>query len=1250
MPPLFPKKFGIYSARILFGLLAIIGLLVWLAGTEPALRWSAQQAERLSNGKLTLHAVHGSLYGPLRIGALSFQTDEKRFEVKEANLDWTPRSLFKRHIQVSRLTLQELRIIELKPSAEPAKLPETLRLPLSFSAPAITLGRIVLKRAETEYVLSGIDLGVDKPADSYQMNLRGIATEWGKGEAEMVLGDTRPFKISAHATLQQTEALAYRANADVSGSLAQLLLKVKAHTLDGQAEVNATLTPFEEIPLATARMTAGGINPAKLGKDMPQADLSAVISITRQGADSLEGSILVRNELPGAWDQTRLPLREMAAHFAGKLDHLDLRAIHLDLAGAGDFKGDGQVRDQRLQLKLTTASFNPQGVHGKMRPMRLAGDIRLQAAAKSQELSADLRYQRFQLHLGARHQDAVVELHKATLQSAAGSLDLHGTLALEGRQQFQLAGALQGFNPAEFGDYPAARVNASLSATGHLGADPLAMLGFAIADSHFRHQPLSGHGNLNLSATRIWDSEVMLRLARNRVEAKGALGRPGDRLAFNIEAGNLAAFDPELGGQVLATGNLAGRFSALSGKFDARAEDISWRRQYRMVSLQASGRLDQGADGPLALDAALRGLAAPQLRLDQASLNAQGTRTRHTLNFLAKNPDFDMEGRFAGGWRDKSGWSGQIMKLVNRGRHALVLSDPAKLELAGQHFLLGNARFDFVGASLVLHETAYDAGQVVSRGEFKGLPLAYLQGYTEQTRDLKTDLTLNGDWQIAVRDKIDGHVALWRERGDISVPTAPLTALGLQRITLNVDAVDNRLQGRLEAAGAKLGNLRADAQAMLSRRNGVWGIAGDAPVRANANLSSESVAWVGPLLDKSGALVFDGTVKAEVHADGSFAQPKLAGTIEGARFSVALPDQGLRFTDGHFEAELQDHVLLLKRLIMRGGDGNLSGQGRLVLEGEAPAMQLALKADKLEVLSRPDRLLILSGTGEASVTGKKVRIAARLKADRGMIELPRGDTPRPSDDVVVLGRSRVVEKKSLPYATSFDLDLDLGERFFVKGKGLDAQLGGSLKLTSENGAMPTSRGSIRVVKGAYLAYGQRLEIERGILNFQGPVDNPGLNLIALRKNQPVEAGVAVTGTIQSPQVRLVSSPSVPDSEKLSWLVLGHGLEDSSGQEFSALQAAAGALLAAGESVTLQQRIAYAAGLEEVSLRGAGGLENTVLALGKRLSSRAYLSYEQGITGAGSLVKINYTLSKRLSVRAQAGTTPAVDLFYTFSFD
>jgi len=1244
------KKSGPYLLRILFALAVLVSALLWLMGTEPALRWTAQQAERLSEGRLTLSDVRGSLYGTLKIGAASFQTAGQRFELKQASLEWAPLSLLRRDLRVERLSLQELRITVGKPAAEPARLPETLALPFSFSLPAAKVGRVVLDAGGRVDVFSDIDLGIEKRADSYALNLRSISSEWASARADMVLGDTRPFAVSAHASLRQSEGLPYRLAVTVSGSLAQLLLSAKANALGGQAALTARLAPFEQNPLVEARIKADKLDPALFAKGLPHADFSADISVARQGAERLEGSLLVRNDLSGTWDSARLPLSQIAARFAGTLEHLDLRAIRLDFGQAGQFRGEGQVDGGKLQLRLSTAGFDPKGVQGSLRSLSLAGELRLQADAGSQQLTADLRDRAAQLHLDALHRDGVVELRQARLQAAAGKLEVHGRLDLDRLQRFQLAGALQGFDPAALGDYPAARVNASFSGTGQLAAQAQGTLDFAIADSQFRRQALSGQGRLSASATRIWDSDLSLRLASNRLALKGALGRPGDRLAIRIEADQLALLAPELAGRVHATATLEGSLSAPSGKFETQISDLSWRKDYRIAKLQVSGRLDEGLDGPLALDLSLQGLASPQLHLERASVTAQGSRSRHSLQIRASNTDVDLAGRLDGGWRDESGWSGRIASLTNRGRHPLVLKTPAKLELGRKHFSLTGARLDFLGAHLVLDQLAYDAGRISSRGQFQGFPVAYLQRLSDEAGEIATDLTAAGEWQFSAGEHVDGHLALWREGGDLSFSAAPLVRLGLSRLVLDVKAVNNQLRAKVEAVGSQLGRLEADGQATLSRRDDRWGIAGDSPVQASIDLSVNSLAWIAPLIDKSGALLFDGAVNAQLAADGSFAQPRWAGRVSGERMSVALADQGVDFKEGRFEAELRDQALQLESLSLRGGDGNLTGQGLLSFDGGSPALQVALTADKLEVLSRPDRHVVLSGTGTASLLGAKLQLAAKLKADWGEIELAEADAPKQSSDVVVLGRQDAGGKRRLPYALGFDLDLDLGEHFSLKGKGLDARLGGALKLTSVDGALPSSRGSISVREGTYSAYGQRLAIERGILNFQGPVDNPGLNIVAMRKDQPVEAGVALTGTAQSPQVRLVSRPDVPDSSKLAWLVLGHGLDDSSGREFAALQAAAGALLATGQSVSLQQRIAHAAGLEEVSLKGGSGLEGTVLALGKRLSSRAYLSYEQGLAGAVSLVKINYTLSKRLSVRAQAGTIPAVDLFYTFSFD
>ncbi|MEO7493729.1 MAG: translocation/assembly module TamB domain-containing protein, partial [Massilia sp.] len=187
----------------------------------------------------------------------------------------------------------------------------------------------------------------------------------------------------------------------------------------------------------------------------------------------------------------------------------------------------------------------------------------------------------------------------------------------------------------------------------------------------------------------------------------------------------------------------------------------------------------------------------------------------------------------------------------------------------------------------------------------------------------------------------------------------------------------------------------------------------------------------------------------------------------------------------------------------------------------------------------------------------------------------------------------------------------------------------------------------------------RLSIERGVLTFGGPYDNPSLNILAVRKRPEgeqlsetnVEAGVEVRGTALAPAAKLVSTPTVPDSEKLAWLVLGHGMEATSGNEAGVLSAAAGALLGGkGGSGGFQSKLTNALGLDELGLSQAKGLESTVVTVGKRISSRAYLSFEQGATTASSLVRLRYKLNPRITLQIQTGTNTAFDVLYSWAFD
>ena len=139
-------------------------------------------------------------------------------------------------------------------------------------------------------------------------------------------------------------------------------------------------------------------------------------------------------------------------------------------------------------------------------------------------------------------------------------------------------------------------------------------------------------------------------------------------------------------------------------------------------------------------------------------------------------------------------------------------------------------------------------------------------------------------------------------------------------------------------------------------------------------------------------------------------------------------------------------------------------------------------------------------------------------------------------------------------------------------------------------------------------FGQRLDIDRGRLIFDGPVDNPALDVVALRKNLAVEAGVELTGTVRVPRVRLVSNPPVPDGEKLSWLLTGQGLDRASRDDLAMLCAASASLLGQGKKPITTQ-IANSVGLDDISVRDTADrchdrhARRQVVAFGKRISDR-----------------------------------------------
>jgi translocation and assembly module TamB len=322
---------------------------------------------------------------------------------------------------------------------------------------------------------------------------------------------------------------------------------------------------------------------------------------------------------------------------------------------------------------------------------------------------------------------------------------------------------------------------------------------------------------------------------------------------------------------------------------------------------------------------------------------------------------------------------------------------------------------------------------------------------------------------------------------------------------------------------------------------------------------------------------------------------------------------------------------------------------------EDGAARLAWRADHLRVLNRPDMRLKFDGSGTVAMADKKLILRGALTTDEGRFEFDTPKAPKLGSDIVVVGRTKTADSTSS--RTSFqtklldvDMTLDAGERLHIVGAGLDTDLRGKVNLKTSPQGVLEARGVLSSVNGVYFVFGQRLDIDRGRLIFDGPIDNPALDISAKRKGLAVEAGVDVTGTVRVPNVQLTSDPPVSDSEKLAWLTLGHGLENATGGDLALLQTAASALIGAGNAIPITQRIANQIGLDELSLRGGGEAGTQVAALGKRLSNKLYLEYQQGLATANNVLRLSYSLSRSLSLRLETGYTSGVGFYFTRSYD
>ncbi len=686
---------------------------------------------------------------------------------------------------------------------------------------------------------------------------------------------------------------------------------------------------------------------------------------------------------------------------------------------------------------------------------------------------------------------------------------------------------------------------------------------------------LSGTARGTLTRESIRDAAIDLAAGRARLTATGSAGYPGDandRITVMLDAPNLAELAPlfpassarALEGAVHAKAVLAGLPPRAGIELDVKGERLKLPDGIAIGSIDVHARIAAGTSMDLRrdlptrrieVDVTAKDVVTPGWTFATARLGVTGTAAEHAATLALTGEDLDVTASAHGGFdlpRDPGAemtmaalaWKGSLDALDNRGSRTLKLAAPTTVEIARTRIRVGASRLAVADGSVRLAEFVWDDGKITTSGSFTAVPLVTLARLAGATLPFRSTLTLGGDWSLAAAPRLSGTLTVRREGGDLTFLPGATSDSTIAAGIVSLEVLARFRDDALDAT-ASLRSTRGDKADAKLTIGAVAGaapghIAPEAPLDFSVSGDIPSLQLLQPWIGT--AAVVSGRLHVDVAARGTVAHPALSGAVLGEGLRIDAPQYGLHYTNGRLAARAANDRIEIEDLTLGAGTGTFHATGEisgLAPGGAKPVAKLTWKAEQFRAFNRPNLHLVVGGEGSAVAENGRITLTGKLRADEGSIVYLATPDSTLGDDVVVKGWTRPTTDRlrvdDLPLAV--DLTLDLGERLTFSGEGIETRLAGSVHVTSGANGL-NGKGSIRTVRGTYFAFGQQLTIERGQLIFDGRLDNPGLDIVALRKNLAVEAGVTVTGTVKVPVIQLTSNPPVPDSEKLSWLVLG----------------------------------------------------------------------------------------------------------------
>ncbi|MGB1110738.1 MAG: translocation/assembly module TamB domain-containing protein, partial [Gammaproteobacteria bacterium] len=854
-------------------------------------------------------------------------------------------------------------------------------------------------------------------------------------------------------------------------------------------------------------------------------------------------------------------------------------------------------------------------------------------------------------------------------QDTQGMIEAKGRFHWRDQQTADLDLTVRDFDPGRLAaDWPGA-VNLDAAVQVKMDDDGAPAIAGQLQnlEGQLRGYPLSGSGRWDWRGDTLSVDKLDVRSGNNQLNASGRLsGLTGNsHLTGNLE-GHLSLLEPDAilpGAQGTAEANFSARFEGSESKLEAALNSpaFAWPEaelSSENISLDLSwlGPIDEPLKGSGKLESRIKQLALPDLSLRDLKLAWKGGFASHDLDLSsqvkASDTTLTVDTTATGGWGAPdniealadSPWKGQLLSLNldSKPSGPWTLRQPSPVTLSTSQAGMEQLCLDSKPTSL-----CSDLNWTASKGvqgllKLRDLSVARIEKALNALtgsglpEGLAIQASLGADARLAGEDVT---VSVLPTEGQLTLKDPPLDIPA--NIPFRLEALDYQLQqGRTQAEAVldmgRYGHLDADAG--LSPSGDTQSLQGEINARAT------DLSWLQAALPQVEGL--KGELSLRVALAGTLEKPILRPHGELAVSQAELPNAGISLR--HLKLALDpvihqtngtpNEAIVLADVAISGGtdliapeDPEATGinSGRLLIDGrlsgDGQTIQLAVKGDRVPVLRLPDISLDLApDLNFESVSGAK-KVSGTLHVPHGLykaVNLPKGSVTVSSDEVIIGEDTALDDQRASaapnenkpdhqgekPAGVQADLLVTLGDDVRIDAFDLKARLGGRLKVKLIKGR-ETAEGRIELSEANYKAYGQDLSLEHGFLLFNGPADDPSLDLRASRRSVDgkTTAYLDVSGTLREPKFDVSTQPPGSDADALAYLLAGRPLNQANNdQKFNVYAAALSMGLDKGEPLFANVRREL--GLDELELAAGSTLQDTTLSLGKYVNPDLFVGY------------------------------------------